>query len=538
MRVIKSLFLFGVLVSTFLLLNIDFSSAADLCDVVAESSCTGQVVMRLSGETNAHGALKVGQSNFPGNKVLCCNFGGGVTTSCDANKKFLGLSSTGNAHGQEPEFSTYPSEACYDSFNGCRATTGDCTTTGPLSGREIEVLRLSGTSSNFHIAEREILPSVSAYSNKICCKVIIPQETINVLSPDGGETWTFDSQQTITWQGSSGIANVKISISHDGLDGAYEDIISSTPNDGSHPWTVTGPATANAAIRIRDVDSSVEGKSDAIFTISESAGPTPECTIDADCSPGFSCIDGTCQQVENPVGCYTDAYWEKSGAKVTGTNKDDIFIAGDITTMVVEGTGCVEASFAVKDNSNDGTAGQKFAGFSGNTAEGTWDATYNAASGYSKYYFTAQQFSPNPYASISTKSAGHTGASLIKVFKSEGVFACPGYTTDGSEVCNDDPLDVAIGHNGCSWTGTECVDPGEEFIDPETGETFHCSYKQIVTDDCEDGFLSYTMQASWDGEEGEKKLACEAKTKNVTVECPAQIALPFFDMNTLVMAIA
>jgi len=103
----KSLFLFGILALAFLLLNVNFSSAA-LCDVRPEANCAGgsQTVLRLSGTSNAQAALK-GQPNFPSSDVLCCDFGGGVT-SCSGTNKFLGLSGSsgaGNAHGEKPNLS-------------------------------------------------------------------------------------------------------------------------------------------------------------------------------------------------------------------------------------------------------------------------------------------------------------------------------------------------------------------------------------------------------------------------------------------------
>ena len=75
-----------------------------------------------------------------------------------------------------------------------------------------------------------------------------------VHSPNGGETWPIDSMQTIVWTSSGITGDVMIELSRDGGT-SWEPIIASTPNDGSHPWTVTGPVTAQARVRITSLSS-------------------------------------------------------------------------------------------------------------------------------------------------------------------------------------------------------------------------------------------------------------------------------------------
>ena len=79
-------------------------------------------------------------------------------------------------------------------------------------------------------------------------------------------SWAVGSPQTITWTSVGVSGNVNIDLSRD--DGrTWTPIASNTANDGTEDWTVTGPATNNAKIRVTSVDTpSVSGTSGK-FTI-------------------------------------------------------------------------------------------------------------------------------------------------------------------------------------------------------------------------------------------------------------------------------
>lgn len=101
--------------------------------------------------------------------------------------------------------------------------------------------------------------------------------TITVTAPAGAVVWSIGSAQTITWN-SVGIAPadlVNVEISRDG--GPFTAIANNVPNSGSHNWAaVTGPATANAKIRVSTVAApAVSGQSAAAFTVSQPARRGP-----------------------------------------------------------------------------------------------------------------------------------------------------------------------------------------------------------------------------------------------------------------------
>jgi 5-hydroxyisourate hydrolase-like protein (transthyretin family) len=88
-------------------------------------------------------------------------------------------------------------------------------------------------------------------------------------SPVGGETWDYNTSQTITWH-TTGFASsdkVKIEISRDG-GVTWATLFASLSNTGSRIWKVTGPGTALARIRVSMVsDATVTDTSDANFNI-------------------------------------------------------------------------------------------------------------------------------------------------------------------------------------------------------------------------------------------------------------------------------
>jgi uncharacterized repeat protein (TIGR01451 family)/uncharacterized repeat protein (TIGR02543 family) len=103
--------------------------------------------------------------------------------------------------------------------------------------------------------------------------------SVTVTSPNGGEHWNTGSIRTITWTSSGVTGNVRIDISRDG-GSSWSVIITNTANDGSLSWTVAGPATTQARIRVSSTsDGSVWDMSNGNFIISL---PSPDFSVDAD----------------------------------------------------------------------------------------------------------------------------------------------------------------------------------------------------------------------------------------------------------------
>ena len=92
--------------------------------------------------------------------------------------------------------------------------------------------------------------------------------SLTLLSPAGGEVWPVDSSRSILWSSSFVPGNVSISLSRDG-GASYATLAANTANDGVEAWTVTGPVTTQARIRVSAVaDSTIQSVSTADFSIS------------------------------------------------------------------------------------------------------------------------------------------------------------------------------------------------------------------------------------------------------------------------------
>jgi hypothetical protein len=79
-----------------------------------------------------------------------------------------------------------------------------------------------------------------------------PLATLTLLTPNGGEGWSFDSRRRIEWTSSALSGRVSLEMSRDG-GATWTAIAASTDNDGAFNWTVTPPATARARVRVCSV---------------------------------------------------------------------------------------------------------------------------------------------------------------------------------------------------------------------------------------------------------------------------------------------
>jgi hypothetical protein len=110
--------------------------------------------------------------------------------------------------------------------------------------------------------------------------------TISVESPNGGEEWPIGSPETISWTSEGTIEHVTIELSRNGGITYDEPPLAEwVPNVGSYLWTVTGPPTEYAVIRVRDAENpQTSDVSNDVFEISPAstcqAGPTTLCFLD------------------------------------------------------------------------------------------------------------------------------------------------------------------------------------------------------------------------------------------------------------------
>jgi hypothetical protein len=99
--------------------------------------------------------------------------------------------------------------------------------------------------------------------------------TISVLSPNGGEVWGMGTEQFITWS-SIDIIDVKIEFSSNN-GASWELVNESVPSTGIYSWNVPDVHTIQGVIKISDVtDEDVFDISDGVFTIEPVTGMEDE----------------------------------------------------------------------------------------------------------------------------------------------------------------------------------------------------------------------------------------------------------------------
>lgn len=96
--------------------------------------------------------------------------------------------------------------------------------------------------------------------------------SITLTSPVGGETWSINSAHNITWNSVAAGSTIRIEVSRDG-GSTWSTLTNGTPNNGSYSWSVTGPTTTQARVRVSSV--SVTGCQDTSrsnFTVANPDG--------------------------------------------------------------------------------------------------------------------------------------------------------------------------------------------------------------------------------------------------------------------------
>jgi hypothetical protein len=115
----------------------------------------------------------------------------------------------------------------------------------------------------------EITATYNGITRKAPLTVVPSGASLTVTYPNGGEPHVVGTNDAITWTTSGLTGNVKIEYSlQGGAPGTWWPVYTSTPNDGNATWTVQGPPSTQARIRITSTDQpTVSDASNASFPI-------------------------------------------------------------------------------------------------------------------------------------------------------------------------------------------------------------------------------------------------------------------------------
>jgi endonuclease/exonuclease/phosphatase family metal-dependent hydrolase len=154
-----------------------------------------------------------------------------------------------------------------------------------------------------------------------------PVATVQVIAPNGGETWPAGSSQTIAWT-SSGVTSVSVELSTDGT--TWSSLAASTAASAGQ-LTVTAPSTATTAARVRV--SGVPGAtpsdtSDAAFSITTAPPPVGKVFLNEILAnePGSDTAGEFVELVNSGTGDANLAGWTISDA----TAVRHVFAAGTV----------------------------------------------------------------------------------------------------------------------------------------------------------------------------------------------------------------
>ncbi len=220
-RLAAASFLAVILLAVFLF-SISFVYAGTLsCTVTTAAACTGTVIYRMSGTTNAHLELPSQSTVAYNSNVVCCSGVTGLSNACASPQaKVLNLTANTNSHASQTATSPYITPACISVPIGGTVSVGYQATN--CTGFDTTLGSMSGT-DNAHIG------NTTAYTTKICATAVgVPATTFLV---GGTETGTKNtSVATITFP--QGAPGATISAPYNNVDGSGEpQVLSATVSE-------------------------------------------------------------------------------------------------------------------------------------------------------------------------------------------------------------------------------------------------------------------------------------------------------------------
>ena len=190
---------------------------------------------------------------------------GGYNKTTDGGLSWPVIASTGSTWGTDVAKDD-PNVVLYGTYGG--GTTYLSTN----AGASFNAISLSGSNSGILCYDRATFIAQQAGNGvwKYNITYTVPTsnaQSITLISPNGGENWSYNSVRNITWSAGS-IATVRIDYKTSPA-AAWQLIVPSVQGSlGTYAWTVPNTPTAQARVRISDAsDSSPVDSSNADFSI-------------------------------------------------------------------------------------------------------------------------------------------------------------------------------------------------------------------------------------------------------------------------------
>jgi len=512
------------LISVLILLSISFVSAAH-CDIIERNACTTNIIMGVSGLTNAHGEFPdSGTYNY----VLCCDFGYGDTTcSLDLTpqgnpiNKIIGLSAATNAHAEIPSQTSFPVDVCYEDLVCVSLDTsvaGDCNlSTG--GDYPIDIFSLSSY-TNAHIGTLKTYPEVS-----ICCT----SDAYNIPACSlTNAYWSLDGETAINGD-ETVLADQDVYLVAEGTN-CYGQTVSFEVFENDEGAAIVQPNSqtfgTNGVWETEWIDDGLLQGNPEYYFIATIVGSSPpesvETKIDLEVS-SKSTIDycsengiATCGSYPDEENCVSDI------CDVAGSSGDfcDIFEC----SCSWDGSNGCSVIYSSSGECGDGIIDE------GEQCEYDSDIQQTCASfGLGTGTLTCVNCMID-VSGCSEATEGICGDNEINI----------GETCDGGVgglTCLD--FDSFSGGDlGCDSTCQ--IDTSLCTGGVENGGT--CSITQTIASECDEepvGLFIYSWEGVWTGvQSGTAYLQCIAGGESETIECPAQVQLSFFNIYNAILTIA
>jgi len=171
------LFSLKIIILIIFFVPVAYASADFSCSSTTASSCSGVVLLRLSGGFDAHAELPNQSTTTYDNHVLCCTGVSGLNNSCSGNHEvFLRLSGDTNAHVEE----NTESNINYNGHDACvGAPVGDVISVfygASCSGNGETLVSMERIPTNATVGDAD------AYNNKVCVKINVPSSNAHNVS--------------------------------------------------------------------------------------------------------------------------------------------------------------------------------------------------------------------------------------------------------------------------------------------------------------------------------------------------------------------
>lgn len=501
----------------------------------AGTSCAdGQIILRLSSATNAHGEVWNGAGNYPIEICYDKIFGtaGNGDRTCTGSNKVVGLSSQTNAHAEGPSQTNYPINVCYSGLS-CTARTSGCQT------GEFLVVSLS-SNTNAHLA------SDASYPVAICCSTLVlnnPKGTHDTSTCTSSTGWTCDAdnynQALRVDFYANGPAGTGTFIGNTIANIAREQAVADQCGGNSnHGFVFNTPESLKDGINhlIYAYGINIGSGNNTLLSSSprtiNCVPPTPPCELNSAEWSVTETVEGRVVDLEvDTINCQ-DQILSFEVKEKDAVGDDNVITNPESVTIITDG---ITSTSWIAEWQCDG---EVFGVCTDDPPEYRFTATISNVGSKESNELIVYRITPDTceLEVINTCSDYENQDDCENDICVIANVSVPSYVN-----CSDPSTDCS-----CSWN-TTTMSCKSSWTNSSIGSDIGtCYYTENTTDTCEDdGYLTVDLIATWVWD-SECNASCQTENQGIAAscqsttevfQCPAQIPLPLFGFYNLLAAL-